>query len=267
MAILTPQAIPIPWRDVTLPEKLTIAVMYDDGVVKPQPPLARALRETVDKLKAAGHEVIEWEPIDHDQAQTVIARMFVADGARTMAETIKKGGDPWMPGPSAHPHWQADFAGMPFYQAAAESATADLSTSDMWKLHLERSAFANRYMQRWTDTKSRTKSGRPVDAILCPAVAGVAFRHDAFAYGTFDGRTSRWRDRADRSQWATLCGRMSWLPADDAVLGESHRLSRRRLPGHARRQGDRSRRHLIPASQRGRPQGPRRLCALRKRPR
>lgn len=59
---LDPTAVPIPWRkELATPpanRKLRLGVVFDDGVVKPQPPVARAMRETVDALRAAGHEGI-----------------------------------------------------------------------------------------------------------------------------------------------------------------------------------------------------------------
>lgn len=59
---IDPGAIPIPWRkELAAPptnSKLRLGVVFDDGVVKPQPPVARAMRETVDALRAAGHEGI-----------------------------------------------------------------------------------------------------------------------------------------------------------------------------------------------------------------
>lgn len=55
-----PSAIPIPWRTelARLPsgKKLKLGVVFDDGIVKPQPPVARAMRTTIDALRAAGHE-------------------------------------------------------------------------------------------------------------------------------------------------------------------------------------------------------------------
>lgn len=57
---LDPYTVPIPWRkELAAPpanRKLRLGVVFDDGVVKPQPPVARAMRETVDALRAAGHE-------------------------------------------------------------------------------------------------------------------------------------------------------------------------------------------------------------------
>lgn len=55
-----PNAIPVPWRkELALPptdRKLKLGVVFDDGVVKPQPPIARAMRQTIAALRAAGHE-------------------------------------------------------------------------------------------------------------------------------------------------------------------------------------------------------------------
>ena len=52
--------VPMPWRteECTFPEgcKLKIGFILDDGVVKPQPPIARAIKTVVSALKSAGHE-------------------------------------------------------------------------------------------------------------------------------------------------------------------------------------------------------------------
>lgn len=56
---IDPGCVPIPWRKELAAQptrKLKLAFVFDDGVVRPQPPVARALRETAAKLAAAGHE-------------------------------------------------------------------------------------------------------------------------------------------------------------------------------------------------------------------
>ena len=56
---IDPGCIPIPWRKELAAKptgKLRLGIVYDDGVVKPQPPIARAMREVAKKLKEAGHE-------------------------------------------------------------------------------------------------------------------------------------------------------------------------------------------------------------------
>ena len=70
-----PSLVPIPWREqqsylaTQSGKKLKIGVMWDDGVVKPHPPVIRALKEVVDKLKKVdGMEVVDWTPYKHDEA-------------------------------------------------------------------------------------------------------------------------------------------------------------------------------------------------------
>jgi amidase len=60
--IVDPTMLPIPWQPVEPKQKLKIAVMWNDGICQPTPPVARALKETVQKLKNAGHEVVDWDP-------------------------------------------------------------------------------------------------------------------------------------------------------------------------------------------------------------
>lgn len=74
--MLDPKVVPIPWRDDiyndTLNRKLVIGVLRDDGVVRVHPPIKRVLDEAVQKLEAAGHEIIEWIPDGHAVAIAVM---------------------------------------------------------------------------------------------------------------------------------------------------------------------------------------------------
>lgn len=71
-----PSLIPIPWRDheswlgaSSGGKKIKIAVMWDDRVVRPHPPITRALLEVVEKLREIeAVELVEWEPYAHDEA-------------------------------------------------------------------------------------------------------------------------------------------------------------------------------------------------------
>lgn len=59
------QVVPIPWRDDMFEEfstrKLVVGCMLDDGLVRVHPPIERVFRDTVSKLQAAGHEIVEWD--------------------------------------------------------------------------------------------------------------------------------------------------------------------------------------------------------------
>jgi Asp-tRNA(Asn)/Glu-tRNA(Gln) amidotransferase A subunit family amidase len=70
-----PSLLPFPWKDAKsfVGKKLKVAVLWDDGVVKPHPPVTRALKQVEDKLKAKDNvEVVEWKPYKHDLAWELI---------------------------------------------------------------------------------------------------------------------------------------------------------------------------------------------------
>lgn len=68
------KCLPIPWRSVELNKKLKLAVLWSDGMVTPTPPVQRALKETVAKLRAAGHEIVDWSSGLHSTALDLLVR-------------------------------------------------------------------------------------------------------------------------------------------------------------------------------------------------
>lgn len=74
-----PPLLEMPWkRDVAngegLPDKLAIAILFDDGVVAPHPPITQALNKYKHALARAGHDVIEWQAVDHQHGWDLIVR-------------------------------------------------------------------------------------------------------------------------------------------------------------------------------------------------
>ncbi len=74
-----PSLVPIPWRDEPSylnqdsRTKLRVAVLWDDGVVKPHPPITRALKEVVRGLSGIpGIETVELKPYKHDLAWELV---------------------------------------------------------------------------------------------------------------------------------------------------------------------------------------------------
>jgi amidase len=92
-----PKCIEIPWRTVVLPERLKIAVLWHDGVVQPTPPVARALREVAERLKARGHEVVEWDAKGHATATELLAKFFLADGGKSIRKILEEADEPFRP--------------------------------------------------------------------------------------------------------------------------------------------------------------------------
>jgi len=152
-----PKCLPIPWRDVQLPKKLTIATMWNDGMVLPTPPVIRALKTAAEKLRAAGHDVVDWDPVDQKEGERLLARMFVADGGLSIRKELDKTGEPFRP------------------EMQAYSLAKELGTYDMWQLHIERSEFQKKYLDRW--------QAAGIDAILCPTTPFSGVENGKFKHG------------------------------------------------------------------------------------
>lgn len=136
-----PNCLPIPWRPIEPKKTLKIAVLWNDGKVTPTPPVARALKETVEKLKSAGHEIVDWEPTGHQAAVDILARKFLADGAKSIRTLIKPTEEPFRPE-------------MKDYEDSSE-----IGVYELWQIHLERNALQKDYLERWNSCEG-------LDAIL-----------------------------------------------------------------------------------------------------
>lgn len=158
------KCVPIPWVPVDLPKKLVFGVVRDDGYVKPTPPVLRAVDEVVAKLKAAGHEVVEWEPTEHLRLSELITEFFLSDGGKHVREYVALAKEPF-------------FADMALYETTKEMGVALL-----WDLHAERTELVNKYTQRWSDTKATTSTGRPIDALIMPTTPFASVKGGEFRY-------------------------------------------------------------------------------------
>ncbi|KAL4914829.1 amidase signature domain-containing protein [Aspergillus aurantiobrunneus] len=156
-----PKCLPIPWRPVEPKKSLKIGVLWHDGLVTPTPPVARALAESAEKLKTAGHEIVTWAPTEHKDLLTTLARMFVADGGKSVRKLLEPTGEPFRPE-------------MAMYQTATE-----LGVYEMWQIHLSRNALCKSYLDRWNE------SG--IDAVLCPTSPYSTVEHGKFAYVGYTG--------------------------------------------------------------------------------
>lgn len=164
-----PRCLPIPWRSSpSSSRKLKIAVMWDDGMALPTPPVTRALRQTAAALRAAGHELVEWSSRDQAEGLSLLNRMFVADGGRAILEEIARTGEPWI-----LPAMQA------YQEAAAAGVAAELGTRDLWRLHAERQAYQKRHLDRW--------NAAGIDALLCPTTPYASVENGRFRHGEFPG--------------------------------------------------------------------------------
>ncbi|PCH34207.1 amidase [Wolfiporia cocos MD-104 SS10] len=177
--LVEPPLLHIPWRqDIVegkdIPRRLSIAILWDDGVVTPHPPILDAMKRTKEALIAAGHDVIPWVPVDHQEAWDMILKLYFLDGGEEYRETMKD--EPMVP----QSEWimsQVPNDGKPF------------TIAEIFKLNLAREVFRAKIAAHWNDTRLRTATGRQVDAVLSPVAPTLAPPHDTTRWW---GYTSYW---------------------------------------------------------------------------
>ncbi|KGO48040.1 Amidase [Penicillium expansum] len=157
--IRDPKCLPIPWRSVELKKSLKIGVLWNDGFVSPTPPVARGLKETVEKLKAAGHEIVIWPPTEHMEMLITLGRLFLADGGKSVRDLLEPTGEPFRPE-------------MKPYEDAKE-----LSVHDLWQIHVKRNALCKSYLDRWNEAG--------IDALLGPTTPYSSVENGNFAYAGY----------------------------------------------------------------------------------
>ncbi|KAF8669724.1 Amidase [Rhizoctonia solani] len=143
--------------------KLVIGIFIDDGVVAPHPPIVGALHRARNALVHAGHEVIDWEPMDHEQAIEVVSRLYMLDAGNEIRSVLDESGEPPIPSVA---------------RILVEAEKHGVSTlAESWEMNSKRDIFRARALAYWNETALRTTSRRPVDAVLCPASATLAPPH------------------------------------------------------------------------------------------
>ncbi|KAL4869235.1 hypothetical protein BDV12DRAFT_168140 [Aspergillus spectabilis] len=155
---------PVPWRSLDVPVELTVGILKDDGFVRPHPPVIRALRIAEEKLRAAGVNIIEWEPLEHKKLYELGNAFFSAAGFRHLTEALEASGEPRLPLTDVVYTWGNG-----------------LSVYENWDLNMSREIIRAQYHALMQE--------RGVDVILSPAYVGVAPEHET---GTYIGYTSVW---------------------------------------------------------------------------
>ncbi|KGO75345.1 Amidase [Penicillium italicum] len=161
---------PVAWRkELASPgaKRLRVGFLVDDGVVKVQPPIARALREVVEALKAAGHEVFEWDASSHSYAYDLWAKAIFSDGGEGCRRQIEKTGEPLVEGM---------LVGKP---------EDTLTTSQTHQLNADKYNFESAYLDKWISSD--------IDALIMPNTPWVGYKPWTWVKSSaYVGYTSIW---------------------------------------------------------------------------
>ncbi|SMR50924.1 unnamed protein product [Zymoseptoria tritici ST99CH_1E4] len=156
----------IPWRSEAskLPEKLSFAVLRHDGSCAPMPPVSRAIEIAVKAMQDLGHEVIEWKPDPpHAELTKICVTCWGFDGGADCRHAFALSGEPSAP--------------QVIVDQSEQANASDIMAANVTKRELQK-----RYMEYWNSTAKLAKTGRPVDAIICPLAPFPAARPEGFLY-------------------------------------------------------------------------------------
>ncbi|KAI0361655.1 general amidase [Trametes cingulata] len=140
-------------------KKLCFGIMWDDGNVVPQPPVRRALEMTKKALEAAGHTVIDWQALKHQELFYCLVSIWLAGAVADISATTASTGEPRITSMSPEADALVD-TGVHY--------SPGISAYELWQVQKKRIALREEYLAHWRATAERTGTGRPVDAIICP---------------------------------------------------------------------------------------------------
>jgi amidase len=184
------QTINKPWIHVPHEpaRKLKIAVMYDDGLCAPHPPITAALDNTVTKLRLAGHDIVPWIPIRPLESEQFLFTVCLQDGGAEYYEHLALSGEPPIP--------------MIDWLLRTKAPKPFTSPRDLWPWVTKREVLRQQSVEQWTNAGG-------IDVILCPGAPTLAPRKD---------RSRHW---GYTSMWNVLDWPAVTFPVERAAVGQS----------------------------------------------
>ncbi|KAI9285720.1 amidase signature domain-containing protein [Umbelopsis sp. AD052] len=166
---LDENCVPMPWREPVLPKKLVFGVIRSDKVCRPTPAVTRALEKAIEAVKAQGHEVIEWDPVDVTLAGDISMEFFTADGGDLLKDSMED-----------EPALEHQFGSLKL---------KPVPSSRIWAAQRERTKIEKAVLAQWNKSCNLSESGQVMDGIISPVSAVPAYPHRQPFYVTY---TSYW---------------------------------------------------------------------------
>ncbi|TCD65745.1 hypothetical protein EIP91_002229 [Steccherinum ochraceum] len=152
-------------------KSLVFGIVWNNGAKVPHPPVTRALEMTKAALVAAGHKVVDWDPVGHVEICEALVGIWNAGFLKDFEVLSKESGEPlvdtMVPDPTG-------VEVKPDYRPTAESAA---SAYELWQLHKAKLKIRQEHLAMWEETAKTTGTGRPVDAIISPVAPYAAPPH------------------------------------------------------------------------------------------
>ncbi|KAH8898429.1 amidase [Thozetella sp. PMI_491] len=161
-----PQCLPLAWRteEEVLPAKLCFGFAWGDGTYTDHPAPSRSMEITREKLKAAGHEVIDFAFTEGKDANEIVSKMWSADGGEEFRRDSDATGEPL---PPTVEKWLGHSSG-----------AKPLTVFETWQNQHRKTLLAQKVLEKWQATEERTGTGRPIDGLIMPSTPFPAIRHN-----------------------------------------------------------------------------------------
>lgn len=168
-----PKVVPVPFSDNSSVKqnKLTYGLWKFDGLVRPHPPIQRALEETASRLQAQGHEIVEIQLPNMEKIYETAMSIFTADKGLEVQQMCKESGEPVVSAVKGF--------------VCSKPGESPIDVNEWWSLCNQQYDCQLEFYKFWEETANITASGKPIDAIICPVWPFSAFlpgHHDSLNY-------------------------------------------------------------------------------------
>ncbi|OZJ06556.1 hypothetical protein BZG36_00540 [Bifiguratus adelaidae] len=183
--------IPIPYREPARQDRMRFGYYTYDGLIHCSPACVRAVEMTVEALRKAGHDVVEFQVPDILHAYITGTKLIVGDSGQTVYENVSKdkkdeGVDAFL---KLHRipmflkklyAWYLETFYNDYATAALLLAQHKQSVYNLWKATAARDRYRQQFLTTW-DSYASAATGQEMDGIICPVNPLPAIPHGGLA--------------------------------------------------------------------------------------
>lgn len=154
-----PFCVPMKWTkfEIQKKDRFSFGVMDSDDIIHPSAPVKRALELVKKALSKSQHEIIKWEPQNHEYIAHIADLIYEADAGKEVIDLCRTSGEPL---------------------TINLTVTEEQNITEYWRNTDKVLEFRKKYFDYWNGTAEKTVTGRPVDAWIAPIWPTPAFEKE-----------------------------------------------------------------------------------------
>ncbi|BGP39571.1 hypothetical protein JCM10449v2_003522 [Rhodotorula kratochvilovae] len=150
-------------------EKLVFGLMRHDWNVQPVKPVQRGIDTVIERLKAEGHEVVEFDGQAYKGARVLLDQFFRADGGEDIRRARSPIDEPLLP------------------LLTFDDPSTTKTTYELWQMQRHKEELQQAFLAQWNATATQTSTGKPIDALLCPVSITPAYEPGTVFWAGYTG--------------------------------------------------------------------------------